>query len=464
MKINIILRRPKKMKKWSIVHNGNIEALKIVFAAVSEYIAVSCIHVNELTENVKKEECLIYLGTDKTIDVPKNGYRIKVYKNEYGNDTIVLNGDGYANELYSAVDFKNKYLVKAREKGINNPVYYFENIFKKDMPEYDEKFKPYINERALWTWGYVIYDYKGYIDNMLKLKLNMLIIWNDYPPVNAEELVAYAHKKGIKVIWGFSWGWGTNCMEADVENLDAISDEVVEKYERDYANLNGDGIYFQTFTETENDTINGKVIAEAAVSLVNKTADRILTKYPDLKIQFGLHAMSVKNKTEYIKNVDERVLILWEDCGAFPFSNMPFETEGFEETMEFADKIKNLRNAGFGELYKGMSRIDWGAFEHQPGPYVIGEYDKNFVDEKTKEKHKIWKYIQAYWISNAKYVKEKVEKLNADTLVAALVEDGLFDKKVWYPAALYAEILWNPKKDIDEILKDTALMTDVSFA
>lgn len=332
------------------------------------------------------------------------------------------------------------------------------------MPEYDEKFKPYINERALWTWGYVIYDYKGYIDNMLKLKLNMLIIWNDYPPVNAEELVAYAHKKGIKVIWGFSWGWGTNCMEADVENLDAISDEVVEKYERDYANLNGDGIYFQTFTETENDTINGKVIAEAAVSLVNKTADRLLKKYPDLKIQFGLHAMSVKNKTEYIKNVDERVLILWEDCGVFPFSNMPFETEGFEETMEFAEKIKNLRNAGFGELYKGMSRIDWGAFEHQPGPYVIGEYDKNFVDEKTKEKHKIWKYIQAYWISNAKYVKEKVEKLDSDTLVAALVEDGLFDKKVWYPVALYAEILWNPKKDIDEILKDTALMTDVSFA
>lgn len=452
------------MRKWFIVHSENIEAVKIIFSAVSEYIAVSCIGADEVTEEIEKEGNLIYIGIKDMITVPENGYRIKSYKNEYGNNVIILDGDGYVNELYSAVDFKNKYLVKVRGTGILNPVYYLNNIFENDMPEYDESFVPYIKDRALWTWGYVIYDYKGYIDNMLRLKLNTLIIWNDYPPVNADELVEYAHKKGIKVIWGFSWGWGTDCMKTDINNLKSISDEVVEKYDRDYAKLNGDGIYFQTFTETENEKINGRVIADAAVELVNMTADRLLKKYPDLKIQFGLHAMSVKNKTEYIKNVDERILILWEDCGAFPFSNMPYETENFEKTMEFSEKIKNLRIGGFGELFKGMSRIDWEKFKHQPGPYVIGEYDRKFVEQKTKEKYKVWKYIQAYWISNVRYVKKSVEMLSEDTLVAALVEDGMFDEKAWYPVALYAEILWNPKKDTEILLRETALADDVFLA
>ena len=48
------------MKKWFIVHNGNIEALKLVFAAVSEYIVISCISQNELTEEIKKSGCLTH--------------------------------------------------------------------------------------------------------------------------------------------------------------------------------------------------------------------------------------------------------------------------------------------------------------------------------------------------------------------------------------------------------------------
>ena len=38
--------------------------------------------------------------------------------------------------------------------------------------------------REMWTWGYVIYDYKGFVDNMVKCKLNTLIVWNDYLPLN----------------------------------------------------------------------------------------------------------------------------------------------------------------------------------------------------------------------------------------------------------------------------------------
>lgn len=452
------------MKNWYIVHNGNIEALKLVFAAISEYTVVSCIDINNLTEDIKENGCLVYIGINDIIDVPSGGYRIKAYKNDFGNDTVILAGDGYTNTLYAAVDFKNKYMVKARNADVHSPVYYFNDIFNCDMPEYDESFVPYIKERALWTWGYVIYNYRGYIDNMLKLKLNTLIIWNDFPPVNASELVEYAHKKGIKIIWGFEWGWDTNCAEIDISDINAISDNVIATYEKYYAHLGGDGIYFQTFTETDKESLNGILIADAAVNLVNSTSAKLLDKYPNLHIQFGLHATSVKNKLEYIKKVDDRVMILWEDCGAFPYDYIPKKIENFDETAAFSKEIENLRSGSFGALFKGMTALDWTSFKHQPGSFVIGEYEKDFIAAKLKEKQKIWKYVQSYWISNAKYVKSTVENFNDTTLVAALVEDGVFDEKVWFPVAVYAEILWNPHRSTEDILTETALMSDVSFA
>ena len=46
-----------------------------------------------------------------------------------------------------------------------------------------------------------MYDYRGFFENMARLKLNEIIIWNDYAPTNGREIVAYAHSLGIRVIW-----------------------------------------------------------------------------------------------------------------------------------------------------------------------------------------------------------------------------------------------------------------------
>lgn len=452
------------MKNWYIIYKDNLEAAKAVFAAVSRYTVVSCMKEEALTEEIRKNGCLIYVGIDGMMEIPENGYRIKVSKNEYGNEIVLLHGDGYVNVLYAAVDFENKYLVKAENADVHDPVYFFNKLFEDDMPDYDESFVPYIRNRALWSWGYVLFDYKGYLDNMLKLKLNTLILWNDYPPENAAELVAYAHKKGIRIIWGFSWGWSQTCTQTDISDLDRMTEEVLTKFERDYANLDGDGIYFQTFTETSEEIIGGKVIADAVVTLVNQTAEKLLERYPGLEIQFGLHATSVKDKLEYIKNTDPRVMIVWEDCGTFPYTYIPKMSGDFLETVQFTDKIKNLRGAEDGILLKGMSVLDWTTFKHQPGPYIIGEYGKAYIEKRTAEKRKLWKYLQAYWISNAGYAKQIVERMSPDNLVAALVEDGMFDVNVWYPVALYAEILWNPHRKIEDIMTETALMPCVVFA
>ena len=87
------------MKKWYIVHGDNAEALKLVFASVSRYTTVSCVRPEQLTDEIKKDGCLIYIGVKGLLTVPKDGYRIKACRNENGNEVILLDGDGYANEL-----------------------------------------------------------------------------------------------------------------------------------------------------------------------------------------------------------------------------------------------------------------------------------------------------------------------------------------------------------------------------
>ena len=451
------------MKKWILIYEKYNMAFKKLFAIVSEYVTVSCIKYSDLKESDVKDANLIYIGANPYITFPEEGHRIKVFK-EGEKQIIVIVGDGDTNTLYGVVDFKNKYLVKAENADTHQPVYYFYKLFQDNMPDYDKTFHADTKDRGLWTWGYVIYDYRGYIDNMVNLKLNMLIIWNDCVPLNAKELVDYAHENGVKVIWGFSWGWGLNCMETDVTELDKIKDEVIENYERDYSSLGGDGIYFQTFTETSEEKIGNVLIAEAAVSLVNDTASEILEKHPGLYIQFGLHATSVKNKLEFIKKVIPEVSVVWEDCGAFPYRYMAKDVSDLDETIEFTKKIRDLRDGGFGVVLKGMTALDWSNFHHQPGPYIIGEYDRKFVDSKTEEKLPIWKYIQSYWIKNAEYAKKIIDLYDENTMVAALVEDGCFERYAWYPVALYAEMLWDKSRDVKDILNDTALMKDVKFA
>ena len=63
------------MKKWYIVHGDNAEALKLVFASVSRYTAVSCVRPEQLTDEIKRDGSLIYIGVKGLLTVPKDGYR-----------------------------------------------------------------------------------------------------------------------------------------------------------------------------------------------------------------------------------------------------------------------------------------------------------------------------------------------------------------------------------------------------
>lgn len=311
-----------------------------------------------------------------------------------------------------------------------------------------------IKQFGLWSWGHVIYDYRGYLDNMKELGMDSVIIWNDIAPLNASDVLDYAHSLGIKVIWGFAWGWVDNCgkniKSIDSETVKKISDEVIEVFKNEYMDISPDGIYFQSFTELGSDYIGGLCLAEVVTDFVNATAARIYELAPDCEILFGLHATAVKNHLDKIKKTDSRIRIVWEDCGAFPYAYDPLDCENYAETEAFVEKLLHLRgeNEKCGFIIKGMTTLDWSKFEYHTEPYSIGTADEEFIEQRLAEKQPKWDTIAEGWRRNFDKCSASIERLaasNSDVYVYGLVEDGMFEAKIQQPVKFLAEIIKNPQ-------------------
>ncbi len=447
---------------------------KVTDTLLSEHtvVAVGCISTHPILK--KYAERGVICVPDK-----KEGYAIHVGKEaDTETDVLLIAGADEAGVLYGCADFCNKYLARISIEGDYYTDGHFGCLLKQDLPAFSLSTAPAIPTRAIWTWGHMIYDYRGFFDNMARLRLNEAVIWNDRCPINAEEIVSYAHSLGIKIVWGYAWGWDnsskleTVVAESDSATLARIKEGAIRTYETEYKGL-GDGIYFQSFTEMNKESVNGKSVADLVVRLVNETAGELLSRYPDLHIQFGLHATSVKTKTEIISKVDPRVYIVWEDLGAFPYSYRSYDRGGinyvnginktapFDETLALTDKLLTLRGGDerFGAVLKGLVCLDWGNFKHFSHPYVMGEYPKEFIRERAALKAPLWKNVTAGWLRNAELARKTValiaEKGNAP-IVEMLVEDGIFENEIPFPVAVMAEMMWSPSREAGETLEAVA--------
>lgn len=436
----------------------------------------------DITEKEITENNIIAVGSCKTntilsayekeglLSVPnvEEGYAIYVGKkpNAEESQTVAIAGADDKGVLYGCMQFMSEYCGDTLYKrGYLFGETFFENPLERELPEWKVSTSPAIKTRALWTWGHVIYDYRAFFENMARLRLNEVVIWNDYVPFNAQEVVDYAHGLGIKVIWGFAWGW-TNKLTQTVEEtcsdagLKRVKENVLATYEAQYANTGGDGIYFQSFTELNTDNVNGKCIAEIVTELVNDIVGELLKRYPNLHIQFGLHATSVKTHLDILQKVDKRIHIVWEDCGAFPYDYSTDRIENFQETYAFTNELLTLRGQDekFGAVLKGMLNLDWATFHHHTGRYILGERSKSFIRERQIKKDKIWKIVQSGWLKNAEYMRKMIalmaEKGNKP-VVQALVEDAMFENKIMLPVAMYAQTLWSPNLAVEEIIEKT---------
>ncbi len=465
------------MKRVAIIYSSLTDLQKKAIEVLGEFLLEyteeypMCFDVN--TPFDKENFHCIYIGTKETNSYIRENSKANLTKpQEYcikvSDGVAVIEGFDDSGVLYGCVDFYNKYLLNVEYKltlyfSIKNP---FEDI----LPDFELQSAPSVKDRGIWTWGHVIYDYRSFIDNMLKLKMNTLIVWNDFVPLNAKEMIEYAHSCGVKVFFGFSWCWDTDCNRFSLDTILSESVNVFEKYEKEYSLLNADGIYFQSFTELDKDNIDGVLIADAVTRFVNHTSALFFEKYPDIELQFGLHANSVHDKLEFIKNVDERIRIVWENCKVFPFLDFTYEDKLFEEGKTFVKEIAILRgNADkFGVVTKCSSALDWNAFKHADNSVLIGKGSKSFKNNRIVRKSKLWKMVQAFWLNHADKALEMI-KLMADTkdgdlLVTSLVEDGVFEENIFFHVALYSEMLWDTNSDYNALVNQVALRDYITFA
>ena len=465
-------------RNWKILYSKyegiQKKAIELVSAEVGSIICrdkgVFTLHVlgcekfgAEIDRNIiaigKYEENPIAQSFINKEEIPENGYFVRVFDNPDNEELkiVVITAHDDVNVFYGAIDFTDNYLPEATPYR-SNALRKRDETFNDKIPDYIKKSSPKATIRSIFTWGQPINDFRRYIENAARLKFNRIIIWNDFLPINSEDIVDYAHEYGIEIFWGFAWGWTTDCNVTDLNNLNEMKKSVVDNFKKTYLNAKGDGIYFQSFTETDLENKDGIIIADAVTGFVNSVAEEVFKLSPDIKIQFGLHASSVKNNLEFLEKVDERIEIVWEDCGCFPYHYRP-ETatpEAFEETLEFTEKIIALRNYGqTGLVYKGMMTMDWYNFVHQAGPYIMGKSADELIKNDIEMLTPMWRYIQTLWLQKAgKYAWEFTRRIyemvkgDIEVNLAGTLEGG-----IWYPYALCAELMWNAEENFEVIEK-----------
>ena len=203
---------------------------------------------------------------------------------------------------------------------------------------------------------------------------------------------------------------------------------------------------------------------EQAVEFVNRTAGKLFSRHPNLRIQFGLHAESVKHRLEYIAHVDPRLEIIWENCGDFPWHTMPDRTDRPEETRDLTEKILTLRpEAGDGAVLKSMIQLDWGHFRHQEGPAALGCADEATIRAREEPTKRIWRYIAGEWIDHGEKCLDTVRRFaeRGNTALYNLLEDGLFERMIPLSAALYAECCFDCRRDWHTILRECIQQTEI---
>ena len=328
---------------------------------------------------VKKN--VIYVGTRAdncelasrvaVADVPKGGYCVRATV-EDGSRVVLLAGDTPSAALWATFDFLDvgiPEMCEAMTKKSQRLCYrsaFFDEPGTNAVP-YERRTAPETSVRSVFAWGNVVDDYRSFFREMARSRFNRVILWNEFPPVNAQEVVACAHGWGIAVYWGFAWGWSYgDCAFSKTDDLKGLADGIVREWRETWKPLGGDGIYFQSFTEQSRRTINGRSIASMVVEVVNDAAGRIKAEAPGLDLVFGLHADSVREDLADIAKTDPRLEILWENCGDFPYLEWSREdpTPLAKRALALTDRV--------GFVWKWQTRIDWTHAVHQAGPYLLG--------------------------------------------------------------------------------------------
>ena len=96
----------------------------------------------------------------------------------------------------------------------------------------------------------------------------------------------------------------------------------------------------------------------------------------------------------------------------------------------------------------------------------MGCHSKEFIRQRSAEKEHLWKYLEAYWLQNAKYAVKMIRLIaekNKDAMITGLAEDGMLEEKMWFPLVLFSEMLWDGKSSPEELMCRAVLRSDTEF-
>lgn len=471
-----------KKRDWEILYSSTnrieLNALALLYAETGNRIlrdqdvyALHTLACRKAEETLPEKNALVIgtIGENPVLrrfiradDVPPHGFRIRTAVNPEHADKqlILIAGDGPREVLYGVTAFLDDLIPSVLPED-GDGIRYAAGLFQDAFPEMDFADAPQTLVRSVFTWGHPVGQYSEYFKNLARLKFNRVYLWNEYPPVNAAEVAEEAHGWGIEVIWGFSWGWSTSCGQADLNRLDALSDAVADEWRKIWSTLPGDGIYFQSFTELNTDRIGGRSIAECVTELVNRTAEKILAERPDLKIVYGLHAISVRDRLDVIAGTDPRLEILWEDCGGFPYKLCIPEDAGRDRTFTRA-LLAQKRDMGL--VFKCQLMQKWSDFAHQSGPYIEGRNGSETARHDIAVTAPMWRNYDALWLRKGPAAYDLAKMIHAEG--GEYIEMNLaaqLNGPVRLPTALTAELFWNTSAPYDEILRKVILRNYVSL-
>ncbi len=386
--------------------------------------------------------------------VPDGGYLIKTM-NKDGANTVLVAGDSPSAVLWGVFDFLDTVVPTLESRIIGQHARYAGTFFRAaKVPSYEYATAPETPIRSIWAWGFVLDDYRSAFRAMARARMNRAILWNNRQVVNAKDVVECAHSWGIEVYWGFSWGWTFSANDDKDLDFGRLVDCIIDQWQTMWKPMGGDGIYFQSFTETDRATVGGRSIPEAVTELVNMTAKRIHEDSPGTKIIFGLHSSSVRRPggTEAIAKVDPSLEILWENCGGFPYSDGDGRVS--KPDTAFCQKVLALTpNVGF--CWKAQLRIDWSDFVSSAGPFMLGCAGRRLLERDVDNAAYRHQSFDEDWIVNGKSAWEHVRALRSGdgrhpTELSVVAE---YNPPYSFATQCQAELFWSTKDSWDAAAK-----------
>ncbi|MDY7011163.1 MAG: hypothetical protein SVV80_10490 [Planctomycetota bacterium] len=152
--------------------------------------------------------------------------------------------------------------------------------------------------------------------------------------------------------------------------------------------------------------------------------------------------------------------------GSFPYAYDVTGLDKLDDALDYTGRLARLRkpNENLGLTFKGMIQLDWDTFEPQLGPFIMGRADRDFIRRRTDLVQPRWRQAEIGWRKHfpavCRTIKTALAARPKRLTITGLVEDGMWEERMFLPSCLLAEAMWNPNERPESIIAKVAAARD----